>query len=161
MVELAIEGFPGFVASAIEIEAQGKSYSILTLHKVKRLYPEALFYFILGIDAFLEIQTWKDYKSVLDQCSFIVISRQGNRLEEAKAALGRRYRDRIEELPGPERIGMKIDEKQWIFLLPFAALDVSSTAIRERLGKGLSVEGMLPSPVLEYIESNKLYQRGT
>ena len=160
MVALAIEGFPGFIASAVEIEARGKSYSILTLQKIKTIYPKALFYFILGIDGFQEIETWKEYRRVLDQCSFIVISRPGYRLEEARKVLGEKYRDRILDISETETIRTNQNEMLKIYLLPFDALDVSSTAIRERLGKGLSIQGMVPTQVNEYINQNKLYRRG-
>jgi nicotinate-nucleotide adenylyltransferase len=158
MIRLAIEGFPGFIASAVEIEARGKSYSILTLKKIKTLYPKALFYFILGIDGFQEIETWKEYRGVLDQCSFIVISRPGYRLENARKVLGEKYKERILDVSDKETIRTNQNEMPKIYLLPFDALDVSSTAIRERLGKGLSIAGMVPPQVNEYIHRNKLYQ---
>lgn len=157
MVSMAIRGYPGFSASSIEIEARGKSYSILTLEKIKKIYPRAFFYFILGIDAFLEIETWKEYERVLDQCDFIVISRKGHSLEEAKHVLGVSYRERIVDLSETGSIGADQNDKRNIYLLTFDALDVSSTAIRERLGKGLGIEGMVPHQVGEYIQKNKLY----
>lgn len=160
MVGLAIDGYPDFIASAIEIEAKGKSYSILTLQKIRTIYPEALFYFILGIDGFQEIGTWKEYRSVLDQCSFIVISRPGYRLEEARIVLGEKYRNRFLDISETEMVRTNQNDKLKIYLLPFDALDVSSTAIREKLGKGLNIEGMVPPQVNEYIIRNKLYQRG-
>ncbi len=100
MVELALTPYPQFIPSALEIETKGKSYSIFTLQKVKKLYPEAFIFFILGIDAFLEIDTWKDYQKVLEQCFFIVISRPGYKLEEAKGILGGKYRSRMFEISG-------------------------------------------------------------
>jgi len=65
MVRLALAGREKLVPSSIEIEAGGKSYSIWTLERIQALDPGARVFFILGIDAFLEIETWKDYKSVL------------------------------------------------------------------------------------------------
>ncbi len=84
MVELAIENSAHFIASSLEIEERGTSYSILTLQKIRKIYPEALFFFILGIDAFLEIDTWKNHELVLEQCKFVVISRKSYDLDDAK-----------------------------------------------------------------------------
>jgi nicotinate-nucleotide adenylyltransferase len=67
MVELAVEPYPHFYPSPIEIDAGGMSYSIVTLKKMKTQYPEAKILFLLGMDAFLEIETWRDYESVLEQ----------------------------------------------------------------------------------------------
>ena len=158
MVELAIEGNPGFIASDIEIEEGGKSYSILTLFKIIKIYPVAHFFFILGVDAFLEIETWKDYKSLLDQCSFIVISRRGYRLQEARTVLGKEYSARMFDLSDGGFVETGLTNGHKIFLLPFDAIDVSSTVLRKRLGKQLSIEGLVPSSVEKYIQRNKLYQ---
>ncbi len=45
-------------------------------------------------------------------------------------------------------------------IVPFAitALEVSATAVRERLARGLSVRYLVPDPVLDYIESRQLYR---
>jgi nicotinate-nucleotide adenylyltransferase len=158
MVKLAVEGNSNFFVSDIEIKDRGKSYSILTLNKLRRIYPHALFFFILGIDAFLDIETWKDYRRVLDLCSFVVISRPGYHLSEAGKVLGKKYRDRIQELQKTNTIGGAQNDCHKIFILPFEALDVSSTEIRERLKKGLSIKGKVPPSVNEYIMRNKLYQ---
>ena len=91
MVELAVENSAFFSASSLEIEEKGTSYSILTLKKMRKFYPKALFFFILGIDAFLEIDTWKNYELVLEQCKFVVISRKGYRLADAKNVLDEKY----------------------------------------------------------------------
>lgn len=157
MIELALASYPGFEPSAVEIEARGKSYSILTLEKIKKTYPEAMIFFILGVDAFLEIETWREYRRVLDQCSFIVISRPGFRLADAKNVLGGKYRDHIHTLPPfPRKKGEGLEAK--IFLFPFDALDISSTEIRRRIRRGLSIQGMVPKKIESYIFENSLYK---
>lgn len=158
MIELALTSHPRFEPSAIEIEAGGKSYSILTLKKIKKAHPEALILFILGVDAFLEIETWREYRRVLDQCSFIVISRPGYRLAEAKNVLGDEYRDRIHELPPVPNVKGDVMEAR-VFLLPIDALGISSTEIRRRIRHGLSIRGMVPEEVEAYILENSLYMR--
>jgi nicotinate-nucleotide adenylyltransferase len=158
MVELAVAVYPHIIPSSVEIEAKGKSYSIITLSKLKEQFPESSMFFILGIDAFLEIHTWRDYKKLLDQCHFIVISRPGYDLEEAKDVLGDRYRDRM--LQDCDAMEQKIAEAQSrkIFLLSIPALDIASKDIRHKVKMGECIADLVAEPVREYIEQNNLYQ---
>jgi nicotinate-nucleotide adenylyltransferase len=158
MVELAVKGFPGFLASSIEIEAKEKSYSIITLNKVKKMYRNAWIFFILGFDAFLEIETWRSYEKVLEQCRFIVTSRPGYRLAEARNVLPENYDDKIISLSESGSVGEDLIEKFRIFLLPIVALDISSTEIRRKIRQGQSVKGFVPEAVEVYIKRKKLYQ---
>lgn len=158
MVRLAVASHPGFIASPLEIEARERSYSIITLNKVKTIYRDARIYFILGIDAFLEIETWKSYQAVLEQCHFIVINRPGYRLELAKAALPERYAEKILDLGAAEEVGEALMGSFRIFLVSIRALDISSTAIRRRIKQGQSIKGFVPEAVEEYIKKNNIYQ---
>jgi nicotinate-nucleotide adenylyltransferase len=158
MVELAVKGFPGFLASSIEIEAKEKSYSIITLNKVKKMYRNAWIFFILGFDAFLEIETWRSYEKVLEQCRFIVTSRPGYPLAEARNVLPENYDDKIISLSESGSVGEDLIEKFRIFLLPIVALDISSTEIRRKIRQGQSVKGFVPEAVEVYIKRKKLYQ---
>jgi len=158
MVELAIENNPNFIASPLEIEEKGTSYSILTLQKMRKFYPKALFFFILGIDAFLEIDTWKNYERVLEQCKFVVISRSGYDLGDAKNVLDKKYSSRIRDLSVTKDIGENLDLSYEIFLVPFEALVVASTDVRNRLRKNLPISQMVPKRVADYIFENNLYQ---
>jgi nicotinate-nucleotide adenylyltransferase len=158
MIELACAGRPRLQASDLEVRARGRSYSILTLRRVAGLYPRARVFFILGSDAFAEIDTWRDYEQVLEQCPFIVVSRPGAALGEAARVLGGRLRDRMVVL-GPRDVP---DESQVrpgrIFLLAIDALDVSSTEIRLRLRQGRPVAGLVPPTVDEYLHQHQLYK---
>ena len=158
MVELALRPHSHFVASSIEVDAQEKSYSVITLGKIKKLYPNTQVFFILGIDAFLEIDTWKNYDKVLEQCFFAVISRPGFRLKEAKRTL--------KEIPGKDICELSESEildddkllSYRIFLLQIDALDIASTDIRKRVKRGESIQTMVPDEVEAYIKENNLYQ---
>ncbi len=158
MVELAVHDHPRLAASSLEIEALERSYSIITLNKVKAIYPDARIFFILGVDAFLEIETWKSYREVLEQCRFIVISRPGYDLAAVRKALPPEYDGSFHDLREAEKVGEDLLEKFRIFLLSIPAVDVSSTEIRRRVGLGLSIQGLVPEPVEEYIRRKNLYQ---
>lgn len=158
MVELALASSSRFIPSSIEIAAKGKSYSIITLKKIKELFPRAIIFFILGIDAFLEIDTWKEYERVLEQCFFVVISRPGYCLDDAKNVLKGKYQKWMVEISESGEVRDDIFLSFKIFLLPINSLDLSSTEIRERIRRGDSIKGMVPEPVESYIKQNNLYR---
>jgi len=158
MVELACRGRAGFEASSIEVDAREKSYSILTLRKLRALSPESRLFFILGVDAFLDIGTWREYHRVLEGCFFIVMGRPGFGLDRARDVLGGSLRDRMAPVEGSEELAGTLPSRARIFLMPIRALDVSSTEIREKVRRGQSLEGLVPAAVEEYIRERQLYR---
>jgi len=159
MVELAVDPFPHFIPSSIEIDAGGKSYSIVTLKKIKAQYPEARILFLLGVDAFLEIETWRDYENVLEQCSFIIMSRPQFHLEDAHEVLSEKYSQRIVALSGNSAPVNIENSANLIYLVPIQALDISSTEVRERVMRNQSIQDLVPESVEHYIKERGLYQK--
>ncbi len=158
MVQLALNSYPKFIASEIEVKAKGKSYSIITLNKIEALYPEACIFFIVGIDAFLEIHTWKDYQDLFEKCHFIVISRPGWLLDDAERVLNGRYVSRMYRVNLSDEVKDQILLSKRIFLFQIETLDISSTEIRERIRRGESIEGLVPYSVEEFIKKNNIYR---
>ena len=131
MVELAAAGDERFRASRLE-EGQEKSYSILTIERVRReLGPGSELYFLIGADAFSEIETWFRWRDVLEAVEFIVLSRPGYAYD----------------IPDGARVHR----------LETLQLDVSSTTIRKRLAAG-EAPLELPPAVLRYVRENGLYR---
>jgi len=155
MVKLALEKYPDFFPSRIEIDAEETSYSIITLNKIKKSNPDARIFFILGIDAFLEIDTWKDTQELIENYSFIVISRPGFDLKDAKNILRESCRKKMTEIR--KHISKDDIKYHGIFLLNMDSLDIASSDIRKRIQKGKSIHGMVPKNVEKYIKENKLY----
>jgi len=160
MVKLACRGRAGLTASSLEIEAGGTSYSVLTLEEVRRRHREAVLFFVLGIDAFLEIETWREYRRVLEQCHFVVTSRPGYDLGRARRVLGRRPAVRFVELEPDGAVVGCLPRASSVYLLPIPALDISSTDIRRRARRGDSLAGLVPGPVEKYIHRHRLYKGG-
>ena len=132
MVELACAIDRRFVPSRME-EGSEKSYSILTIERVRNeVGPACELFFLIGGDAFAEIETWHRFEEVLHLVTFIVVSRPGHPYKV------------------PE--GAKVEPLNSMSLL------VSSSAIRAELAHGHRLS-VLPMPVLDYIRSNKLYKR--
>lgn len=158
MVELACCWRKGFEASPVEVEAGEKSYSILTLRKIRALASGARLFFILGVDAFLDIGTWREYQRVLQECYFIVMGRPGFELDRARDVLEGKLRDSIGPLVTGAGAAGPLPPQTRIFLLPIRALNISSTAIRERVRCGETLDGFVPGAVDAYIREHQLYR---
>jgi len=143
MVRLAIRSNPYFHLSTVETDRQGTTYTVDTLRLLYDQYPDnSRFFYIIGGDTLLELDTWKDFDKVSALCEFIVYRRPGITMEqlELKAReLTQKFSANILYSKGP-------------------AVDVSSTDIRYRLESGKSVKYLIPDSVLYYINRNNLYR---
>ncbi len=157
MLELAVADRPGFQVSRLEAERVGPSFSIDTL-KALRLWlePEAALFFIIGMDAFAEIHTWKAYRQLLDYASFVVIGRP----DHCRHSCGQTV---TADFPGytfAEARGCWQGEPGQGAIHPVAMvpLKISSTGIREAIRQGRSVRNLVPAAVADYIEAHGLYR---
>lgn len=127
MVKLAIASNPKFEISDIEYQSEGKSYSLITVKKIKELYNiKGRLNFIIGTDAFSKIQTWYNTRELSELVHFIVFPR-GVQINKDN------YQDYDFELTD-----MKF-------------IDISSTEIRENNDKLINVQ------IKEYIKEHGLY----
>ena len=152
MLRLALEGRKRYEFSLIEAELPTPTYTIDTLRSFKRsLAQSAELFFLIGIDAFLEICTWKRYDELLRTVSFVVSERESN-LAERKDLLAREL-NYIQE----DDLWKSTDGKKDVWFLRQPPLAISSSAIREAVRAGIAVHDMVPSPVHEYIMQQGLY----
>jgi nicotinate-nucleotide adenylyltransferase len=155
LAKIAVEGSSLLTAFDLEGRRKGLSYSIETLKEFHRLFPSHLeLYFILGTDAFLEIETWKDYRDLFDYAHFVVIQRPGTPVGKTEAylfSLGISFRKEGEgRFVGPS--GHKV------ICIETTLLDISSTEIREKVAAGKSIRYLVPESVRCYIIDNGLYR---
>ena len=156
MTRIAAEASTLLEALDLEGRRQGLSYSIETLREFHQvLKKNSDIFFILGMDAFLEIGTWKDYKKLFDYAHFLVIDRPGSRAED----LGR-FLVSLD-------VGFKREESEDTFVAPSGnrlifkeatLMAISSTDIRERVARGLSIRFLVLESVRAYILNNGLYR---
>lgn len=131
MIKLAIKSNPAFSVSDIEIERQGRSYTIDTLKKFKEIYLNDELYFIAGSDLLKYLDEWKDLKNIIEMVKFIVATRPGYPLEK---------------FPPP------------IKTLSIKAVDISAYQIRQCIKEGKSFRYLVPESVFKYINKKKLYR---
>lgn len=155
MVKLATADNPYFSTTDIELARPNKSYSIDTIRYFRERHPGVLF-FILGSDAFVEIETWWEFKNLFALCHFVVMTRPG--FQKALAS---------SPLPRPVAPLFRYDEKGKAWVHPsghtlhfkeITVLDISSTKIRELVEKGESIRFLVPGRVEAYVRDHGLYR---
>ncbi|MGZ3524242.1 MAG: nicotinate-nucleotide adenylyltransferase [Thermodesulfobacteriota bacterium] len=156
MVRLAVSGNSNFSVSDVEISRPGKSYSVETIRYFRERHQDP-FFFILGRDAFLEIETWKDFQKLFFLCHFIVMTRPGLQKETPSLprALAPNFRYALEEKAWVHVSGYMLYFKEISFL------DISSTKVRKLIEKGSSVKYLIPPEVETYIRKHSLYRRSS
>ena len=134
---------PGVVeVSTLELEREGKSYTSETLEELRRRYPKAELWLLMGTDMFLTLHLWHDAKTIL-------------RLAKI-CAFGRTEQDG-EAVFAPQREFLTREYHADVVTITLPGLiDVSSTQLRELLVRGKGREYLLPS-VYGYILMNHLY----
>lgn len=142
MTLLAIAPNVHFDVSRIEIDREGPSYTSDTLRYFHQYDPTVDWYFISGADAILEIASWHAPADIFRFAHLIAASRPGYSLERPTAlanSLGMERMARIHQIEVP-------------------ALAISSSQIRERVQKGLSIRYLVPEAVENYIVKKRLYK---
>lgn len=156
MVRLAIDGSDFLDALDLEGKRPGFSYSIETLKEFHKLFsPDPEIFFILGMDAFLDIRTWKEYRRLFDYSHFVVIQRPGFTPEMDYSKLNDLING-IERTPD-SRVFLTPSGRKVIFMKP-TLMDISSTRIRKMISEGDSIRFLVPESVRTYIMEKGLYR---
>ena len=136
MVKIAISDNPNFEYSDVDIVRKGISYTIDSIVDIKRNYKltNDEIYYLIGSDSLIDFKNWKDSKEVLDECNVIVAIRPGFR---------------------PSDIPHWILQKVNFANIP--RFELSSSKIRSRWVKDLTIRYMVTLPIWEYINENNLY----
>jgi len=137
MVQLAVQGNDRFEVSDYEINKGAVSYTIETVRwfqNSKEFGSDELF-LLMGADSLLEIGTWKNPDELFRTIPVIVFGRSHSNIQEVDA----RFKDQFQ-------------------LIKLPLCDISSTEIRKRVRKGLSIKFWAPNSVASYIQQERLYQ---
>ena len=142
MVRLAIAGRSGFELCTMEVERPGPTYTVDTLKALRRHYVDAAnLYFLVGSDAFADFPKWKEPQEIIGLCQLVVFRRPGF------------------PLPSLEEFERRVPGiSQRVVFAGTPEVDVSATEIRSRIDQGLSVDGMVPPTVAQYIKEKQLYE---
>jgi len=155
MLKKAVADNPFFAVSRSEIQREGRSYFFETINYFKNLLGDtADLYFIIGQDAFIEINTWKQYPHFFSSCNFIIMSRSGLINFDSNSLLPADIAGEFAFDRGTQRHVHQ--SGTCIYFCKIPLLEISSTAIRKKLMEGSSTRYLLPRSVEKYIENNNL-----
>ncbi len=153
MIRLALDGERNRTLSLVEQSLPKPSYTIDTVTELQSKDREIDYFYIIGLDAFLEINTWKSHEELLQRIHFIVVTRAGFHKDSMKRYL--------------TELGYKRDDNSYfhadsfkrIFFIEKGVVDVSSSSIRKHVKEKKSIERLTPASVGEYIRKHKLYSQ--
>jgi nicotinate-nucleotide adenylyltransferase len=156
MTRLALRDVPaaeGLLVDDREIRRGGPTYTLDTLLELRaELGPEPMLVLVLGSDQLRNLPTWHRWEELFEHAHVAATQRERIGLDAlpdaVEAALSQRGRDALPDTPAGSIV---------LFRMP--AVPVSATALRAQLGRGERPDGLSPPPVLDYIDSNRLYRR--
>lgn len=120
-----------------------KSYTLRTVKRVRKKYPESELYLLVGSDMLLSFHTWHLYRRLLAAVTLVVATREDGDRPQLEAAAARLRK-----------------EGGRVTLMQMQAFECSSTDVRKKLAAGESVEGLVSDEVLAHIRKRGLYGKG-
>ncbi|WP_332675707.1 nicotinate-nucleotide adenylyltransferase [Aromatoleum sp.] len=161
MVRRATASNPSFIVDDGEVFAAGKSYTVLTLERLRAsIGPERPLVLILGADAFQGLPTWHRWREILQLTHLAVGNRPGHALPDgiprgmASAELDALCNNHRDNDP------TSVHQSPAGRIVPFdmTPLAISASQVRALILAGQSARYLLPEPVLQYIGQHHLYQ---
>jgi nicotinate-nucleotide adenylyltransferase len=140
MTRRAAAGDQRFSVSSLEVDREGLSYAYETLEALAEERADRELVFVMGADAAVGLETWREPERVVELASLAVARRAGvsdSDVATAMRSLGCEQRATMLEMP---------------------QFGVSSSAVRERAGQGRPLRYLVPAPVAEYIEEKGIYR---
>ncbi len=151
MLQLAVKNQPELVIDRRELDREGVSYMVDTLESLRKENPNIPLLLFIGTDAFKGLEKWHKWQQLFDYAHIVVITRPGYKLQQLSTFLSSCLSDDIENL--------KKNKGGCLFFQTVTQLDISATAIRHSVEKGLNPSFLLPDAVVDYMSLNKLYKR--
>lgn len=134
MLRLAIAGEPRYAIDERELAPGHSGYTYDTLAALRaELGPETGLVMLIGGDQFAKLDRWYRWKELFGHARFAVFARPGEGAGPTGAPEG------------------------GVIRVPMEPMPVSASNIRTRLAQGESIAGMVPAPVVEYIQRQRLY----
>lgn len=145
MLQLAIKDVPNAEIERLELQREGPSYTVDTLEELSRRFgPETQLHLLIGADAALSFERWKDWQRILELAEPAVMPRP----PYPREALMGEFRKRFEA----DQASFWIDR-----ILDVPYMDLSATDVRRQLKTGGDLDCLLDPAVIEYIREHHLY----
>lgn len=150
LLKTALHGYPDVVIDERELEREGQSYMVDTLKTLRADFPGESLCLIIGMDAFMGINTWYQWRSLFDLCQLVVTTRPGfdkETISEQMAAADYQF---LSEKMTQDINEITAESTGKILLKSVPQLDISSTQIRAKLSAGEDVSQWMPAE--EYLQ---------
>lgn len=157
MVELAVADHPAFLASHIELDRSGPSFSVDTIRTFQQRGLYTSLAFLIGMDAFCEIESWKAYLEIPGLCDLIVTSRPGVPTPSIDQLLPVALRSAFWYDSSEQRY--QHESGHTLTLHTLNGLHISASVIRDNIRAGRPTHCQLPPTVADYIATYALYRR--
>ena len=149
MLELAIEQHSDLSIDTRELQSNETSYTINTLRSLRKEYPDYALYLIMGADAFVYFDAWKEWQDIINYAHIVIANRPDHQITP-----GNTLKDWLQKMADkPCQEGALYGK---LYEIQTEMLAISSTEIRNQLAQDIQPDA-LPANVLDYIHSNKLY----
>lgn len=164
MIRLAMPSDARYQLSEVEVRRSGPSYTVDTVNRFRTgIVPGAALFLVMGMDAFLEIHTWKSWALLLETVQPVVVTRTVNdgwatdgQIRRMDGYIRSRLSDAYRYVES--HTCWQLNDKSSIHLLTTAPVEVSSSQIRQRIREGDAINDLVPPPVGAYIEQKELYR---
>lgn len=136
LLQQAFKPFDNVLVSDLETTLSKPCYTINTVKKLRKVYPQHTFFLCMGKDSFASFKNWHQWRQILDHCNLLVADR-----------------------PDVDHSGDDKDLLKQTRFVDHEPIKVSSTQIREYLSEGKSIASLVPRRVESMIEHEQYYRR--
>lgn len=142
LIKMSIEGEKKFQVSDYEINREEFSYTYKTLKYFHDLEPDTVWYFLIGADCLIDIESWRKVDKIMEVANLVVFNRPGYTLKEIMTE-----KEKIEKIYGKK-----------IMYLQSKLLDISSTKIRNLISESKDTSIFMNKNVFNKIKELNLYR---
>jgi len=153
MLQLALAEFPQLQIDTRELDRDGPSYMVDTLQELRTEAPQRPLLLLIGQDAANDLDRWHRWQDLFELAHIVIMTRPGQR-----PAYRSQLEQKIERRLCADVQSLLDSQAGGVLALQVAAIDVCATTIKTMISLGRSPRGMLPGPVLDYINGEGLYQ---
>ncbi len=146
MIKIALERYPSIELDEREIKRGGKSFTIDTLNELKNIYTDSPICLIIGMDSYLSIKSWKDWKKFSQLAHLVVLKREGYNGENVLL-------DSFQKISDADQLKSQLNGL--LFFSNTQLIEISSSDIRSKISDNQNLDDLLPQNIIDYLQLNE------
>lgn len=155
MLRLVLDSIPHLHVDTRELERETPSYSVISLAEIREEIGSKSLIFIMGTDAFAKLDQWHRWQELLGLTNILVIGRPSCELPR-EGIVAETYA----QCSVSSALELANHQNGKIAYYQMPQLDISSTFIRDQIKNGKSPRFLMPSVIIDYIQTHSLYKTG-